>query len=705
MSPEDYTRVRDLFDRALTLPASQRRRFIDDHMPTGDPLRTELLAMVDAGDDSSFLARAAGEGMIATLGMLPPGTPERIGNYRILRVLGRGGMGVVYLALRNDDVFHKVVALKVIGDALDLADTSHVERFKRERQILAGLDHPNIARILDGGNTDDNRPFYVMEYVAGSPIDDYCQRMNTDVPTRVRLMAQACDAIEYLHNNAIAHRDIKPQNILVTADGRVKLVDFGIAKVDTAGMVPASSDGQPTMIMTPGYASPEQIAGDPSSKGGDIYSVAVVLYQLLTGKLPYVDPQGRPNIEAQLSGKAPEPPSRELTKSQKLTPTPTEPRKVNYPDLDRVVLTALQRDPLQRYSTVQLFADDLRRCLDGRPIVARPSTVTYRFSRFVSRNQVAAAVVAVAVLAAGGGVWLTIGARMERVELKAKEVELERFVSMLNTKVSQWGQPAVPAEQKVADVQAASQLMTSATIRDLSQRAPDPARVKQLVGELRRILERADEASANQAPIRKEIAVAFRTIGDFEKNAPLPQLTDKKEAVNSYRRAARIAADICTTEKPWAEQQISELSGLLGGLGATPEPPPTVEATTETIEPPPPPPVDAPPPRTPRVAPASAPAPPALSAEDRAAREELTQRLRAVSGDAERAHHNVDVLQASLASSGQTLRSDIAASLSAADGSIEDAKSALDDNDLMNAEDALRRAAAQLRKVFQAVGG
>src|SRR5690606_4094760 len=150
---------------------------------------------------------------------------------KILRTLGRGGMGVVYMALRSDDVFQKVVALKVIGDVEDSPELNLVQRFKQERQILAELDHPNIARILAGGSTPEGRTFYVMEYVAGSPIDDYCTRMNTDFPTRIRMMAQVCDAVAYLHNHAIAHRDIKPQNILVALDGTVKLVDFGIAKV------------------------------------------------------------------------------------------------------------------------------------------------------------------------------------------------------------------------------------------------------------------------------------------------------------------------------------------------------------------------------------------------------------------------------------------------------------------------------------------
>ena len=289
MTPEEYARIRALFDQAMAMPSDERGRLFDQKTTTGDPLPPELAAMLEALG-GSFLAS----------GLPPDDRPLQIGNYQVVRELGRGGMGVVYLALRNDDVFRKIVAVKVIGDVSGATDPGVVQRFKQERQILAGLDHPHIARILDGGNIADGRPFYVMEYVAGSAIDDYCDRVKPDVPTRVRLIIEVCQALEYLHGHAIAHRDIKPNNILVTHEGHVKLVDFGIAKVDTVdGMVASASRvGQPTMIMTPGYASPEQISGDPAGKRGDIYSLAVVLYKLLTGHLPYADQDGRPNLTA-----------------------------------------------------------------------------------------------------------------------------------------------------------------------------------------------------------------------------------------------------------------------------------------------------------------------------------------------------------------------------------------------------------------------
>jgi hypothetical protein len=484
-------------------------------------------------------------------------------------------------------------------------------------------------------------------------------------------------------------------------------VDFGIAKVETVAVVGASSvAGQPTMIMTPGYASPEQLTGDSSGRTGDIYSLAVVLYQLLTGRLPYADADGRPNLQAQLSGEAPDPPSKGLTRTPRPQTSVPNMRQVSYPDLDRVVLTALQRDPLQRYATVQIFAEDLRRCLDGRAIVAHPSSWTYQFRKLVGRNRLAAALAVVALLAVGIGAWLAIGAQMERIELRAKEEELERFVALLNVKVTtRWQEPeqVVPVSERVADVQAANRVMASDVVRALSERAPDPPRVKQLIASLRTVLEKADELSRGQAPLRKEIAKVFRQIGDFESSAPLAQLTDKQEATRSYQRAAVIVAGIRSADEAWATQELSALSGLLQGLGSTLD----VAALDAPPEPPAPPSAREEAAAAPRVA-AAAPGPasePTAEPVDTAARDEIRQRLRTTTLDAERARKSFETLRDSLAARGQTIRSDVAASLTEAEGLLEDAKRLLDANDLLTAEDYVRRAGFQLRRVFQAVGG
>jgi hypothetical protein len=427
---------------------------------------------------------------------------------------------------------------------------------------------------------------------------------------------------------------------------------------------------------------------------------------LLTGRIPHAGSDGRPDITAKLSGTPPEPPSKEITKTPRPVVGLHDTGKVSIPDLDLVVLTALNRDPLQRYGTVQLFGEDLRRCLDGRPIVARPSSVTYTARKAIARNPVVWAVAAAALVVALTGAWMAVSAQFERVQLQAKEEQLAKFVDMLSAKVAEW--PAgTAATEKVADMRAATELMASDTVRTLAERAPDPLRVKQLFNSLRGTLERADAASRDEPAIRKEVALAFRGIGDVESSAPLPQLADKTEAARSYRRAAVIAADLRGADGSWASQQINELSGLLTGLGTPLDA--EIAQSTKVVDPPPPPqeppPVRERPGSSAREAAQTAAVASDLPEVDPAARADVEQRLRSAVLDAERARRNFEALRNTLASQGQTVRGDVESMLSQADGLIEDARGLLEENDLVNAEEYLRRASYQLKRVFQAVGG
>lgn len=701
MTPQDYARLRGLFDAAMALEPRLRSAYVDEQMGEDDPLRADLVAMVESGDDSRLMT------------IEPPPLPGRaqagepvdvqISNYRILREIARGGMGVVYQAVRSDDVFHKVVAVKVIGgSAAEKAE--FVARFRRERQILAGLDHPNIARILDGGNTADGRPFYVMEYIAGSPIDEYCAKIAADATMRVRMVIEVCEAIDYLHNHAITHRDIKPSNILVTADGRVKVVDFGIAKLDTIdGLVTSHSEaGQVTMIMTPGYASPEQIDGEGSGRSGDIYSLGVVLYQLLAGRLPFVGDDGRPNLTAQLQGATPTPPSKEMRDGASRHLKPSDFSRISIPDLDRVVLTALQRDPARRYAGVQIFAEDLRRCLDGRPITAHAENPTYRLRRLVARNRLSTALAAALVLTTVFGGWTAVSWRIERVRLEAREDELGRFVAMMDGRVLRWQRSTeqVPTEEKVADVHQASELMSSETVRILSARAPDPDRVKKLVEALRGVLDRAESLSAQIVPLRKEIAVVYRQIGDFQAKAPETRIADAGQAQTSYRRAVSVAVSLRQAEPSWVAGELEALDGRLKGLGATLD---LAEVSAASV---PTPPVIAPSP--PQVRAASPAAPVAVrpaAAVDPEALAEVEQRMRSVATSAQVAHRNLEALQVSLAGSGQTVRADLITAMGRVDDLLSDARSAINAHDLDEATDTLGRATYELRRLLQAIGG
>jgi serine/threonine protein kinase len=299
-----------------------------------------------------------------------------IGPYRVIRELGKGGMGIVYLAVRDDGAFRKNVALKLLrGDAVT---HEFVERFRNERQVLANFDHPNIARILDGGDTTDGMPYYVMEYVEGRPIDRFCDEEKLSLNDRLRLYQKLLSAVHYLHQNNVVHRDLKPSNILVAAEGAPKLLDFGIAKqLGPASMELTTAEGTP---LTPAYASPEQFTGRADSKS-DIYTLGVILYLLLTGRLP-----------DQATVK---PPSESVREDyQRTQETTKQLKKRILGDLDMVVLKAMSRESRLRYNTAQEFAEDLERYLQGKPVLARP--------RRGAPPTVIAAGVAIVALGAGG---------------------------------------------------------------------------------------------------------------------------------------------------------------------------------------------------------------------------------------------------------------------------------------------------------------
>ena len=329
---------------------------------------------------------------------------RRIGPYRILRELGQGGMGTVYLAARADEEFHKRVALKVIRSGTDSADV--VRHFKRERQILASLDHPHIAKLLDGGTTDDGLPYLVMEYVEGERLLSYCDSRNLPIPDRLKIFQSISSAVEYAHRNLVVHRDIKPANILVADDGSPRLLDFGIAKLlnpELAGEAPTAT----AMAMTPEYASPEQARGDRITTATDVYSLGVVLYELLTGHHPYRLTSRQPlDVLRAVAEQDPEKPSTAVQRRTASTQpgggaaiavSPEDVARTREStaekltrrlrgDLDNIVLLALRKEPQRRYASVEAFSDDVRRYLEGLPVKARKPTAGYRAGKFVRRH-------------------------------------------------------------------------------------------------------------------------------------------------------------------------------------------------------------------------------------------------------------------------------------------------------------------------------
>ncbi len=416
-----WTEVRALFEELIELDSAERARRIGTLRGADADLAARVSKLLAADSEAGrFLetpavAVAGGlfEGLAEPESEPPP--PERIGPYRVLERLGRGGMGEVFLAERADGLFDQRVAIKLLR--LGMASDEVLSRFSRERRILARLEHPHIARLLDGGATEDGRPYFVMELVEGEPITEYCRTRDLPVEERLRLLLDACDAVAAAHRNLVVHRDLKPSNVLVTKDGQVKLLDFGIAKLlgpDDTGEAAAETRTE-MRLLTPAYAAPEQVLGEPVTTATDVWALGALSYELLTGTLPQKREGRSPSaLAAAVVDDVTERPSQRVGREPLgLLPTvrPTEASRRRLVrrlrgDLDNVLLAALRRAPERRYGSVTAFAGDLRRHREGQPVKARADTVGYRVGKFVRRNRVgvAAGVLVLASLVGGLGV-------------------------------------------------------------------------------------------------------------------------------------------------------------------------------------------------------------------------------------------------------------------------------------------------------------
>ncbi|HTR36462.1 MAG TPA: serine/threonine-protein kinase [Bryobacteraceae bacterium] len=383
-----WQEIQRLFHASVDLPTLERAGFLAQ--ACADPeLRREVESLLaHAEDEDSDLTRCIGD--LAAIAVNSEDLDEEsIGQYRIVGTLGSGGMGAVLLGVRDDGNFQKQVAIKVIRKGMDTAEV--LNRFRRERQILAHLEHPCIARLLDGGATASGAPYYVMEYVRGEPITTYCFRLNLSISDRLDLFRQVCTAVEYAHRNMVLHLDLKPANILVSEDGSPKLLDFGIAKILEQEPDPETQTVTGVMRpLTPEYASPEQVRGLPLSTATDVYSLGCILYELLTGESPQRVPSRDPLavVEAVCL--------REATRPSLAAPQPV--RSKLQGDLDNIVLKAMQKDAARRYGSAEQLSEDLRRHLAGFPVLARPDSVAYRARKFVRRNRWLVATASVAVL-------------------------------------------------------------------------------------------------------------------------------------------------------------------------------------------------------------------------------------------------------------------------------------------------------------------
>lgn len=434
-----WRHVFEILDQAVELTAEERDAYVASACGVDSELSGAVAGLIADANTLSFLEAPALEFAAPLFADLPAGhdyaaSGLQIGPYRILREIGHGGMGTVYLAERADDQYRKQVAVKLLR-GWDATDEHRVRRFREERQILAALDHPDIARLLDGGVTGDGLPWFAMEYVEGMPFDHYCDERRLTIDSRLELFCRVCAAVQYAHRNLVVHRDLKPANILVTADGQVKLLDFGIAKL-------LSSEGSSTLtaigerLMTPLYASPEQLRGSPISTASDVYALGVLLHELLTGRYPY-RLTGREPLEVARAvfEQEPERPSaavlRPGDRSARAHPSvvtglaPAKLARRLSGDLDTIVGTAMQKDVGRRYQTAEQLEAELRRHLAGLPVTARPDSTLYRAQKFVRRHRIGVAMAGgVALLILGFGAVSAV--QSLRIGRQAVRITVER---------------------------------------------------------------------------------------------------------------------------------------------------------------------------------------------------------------------------------------------------------------------------------------
>ena len=507
MKSDRWNLIEEIFQGALERPSDARMQYAEQACGNDKQLLGEVRSLLESDSDAETVLRAAIaedlRAMTKTSNLSEIGL--RLGPYLLVRELDGGGMGVVYLAVRSDDHYFQIVAIKMIRKGLDSPDL--VQRFRRERQILATLNHPNIGAILDGGETEDGRPFIVMEFVEGQPITLSSQ--GSSIRERIELFRSACSAVHYAHQKLILHRDIKPSNVMVTPDGVVKLIDFGISKPMEPQLVLSETTAtEPSSrMMTPDYASPEQIQGKELTTATDIYSLGVLLYELLVGSRPYTLRNLSPAAaERVVCEQNPRKPSSTADLSKRM-------RREISGDLDRIVLTAMHVDPSQRYQSVHHLDEDLLRYLQGKPIAAKKSSLVYLLRKFVQRHKEAAVLTACALLLLPA-VSLLVYSRQSRIaERRAKQIRTlaDSAVSDMTDKL----------QHSSASTETQAAIFHSAL----------------------RFLDGLRKSSGDDPRLLLELSKAYVRVGDLEGSPLVADLGNSNAAVTSYQQASRIAIE------------------------------------------------------------------------------------------------------------------------------------------------------------------
>lgn len=571
MNPSNWKQTKEALATAMELQGDARREFL---LTLSDDIRSDVERLLAADESAkSFIKEPilVERGVVIDAAEPDAAEGEIVDDYFLIRKIGSGGMGSVYLAVHSGEGFSQQVALKLIKRGMDTGAV--LKRFLMERQILANLEHPNVARMLDGGSTAEGLPYFVMEYVDGEEIREYCNRRKLGLVQRLELFRKICDAVANAHQKLIVHRDLKPSNILVTKDGEPKLLDFGIAKLISPDWNANTNEATITQfrIMTPEYASPEQFAGEATATSTDIYSLGVVLYELLTGERPHITRGKTPKeiAESVLSSDPPKPSTVGFERSAKTsgeteynesdqtssgvdqrtrsTSEIVEPRHLQG-DLDNIILKAMRREPERRYQSVQEFSEDIRRYLNGLPVNASADSRWYRFGKFFKRHKTALiAGAAVAILLVGSTAvtgWQYAVANRERVNAEKNFEDVRKLANII----------LFDYYDRIKDLPGTVELR------------------KQLVTDSVRYLDGLAQGDPNDLALQRDLVNGYLKLGEVQFGLTNGNIGDSGGALESYRKALSVAEAVVKHPDATEDDHLKlvEVYGsLAGGLGQT----------------------------------------------------------------------------------------------------------------------------------------
>jgi serine/threonine-protein kinase len=559
ISPEQWAFVDALFDAALDCPPDERRAFLREACDDAD-IRAIVLDLLSSAEDASFLdtpveaqAGPFWTDFADTLDASPEPdarTGEQVGPYCLDAIVGRGGSGLVYRAERADGAFDQTVAVKLLAGQRD--SQAILDRFAHERQVLADLTHPNVARLYDGGVTEEGQPYFVMEYVDGTPIDQYCDDHRLSIHERLTLFATVAETVHHAHKNLVVHRDLKPSNVLVTDEGTPKLLDFGIAKVVGEEAPGLTRTGE--RWMTPEYAAPEQVQGGAITTGTDVYQLGVVLYELLTSHRPYrPDARSVYEIERAVCEDPPTRPSTVVTRTAGTDDDPTTPDAVSAArgtepmalqrtlrgDLDAIVLKALRKEPAARYASAEALVEDVRRYLEGRPVEAHRGSWVYRTNKFVRRHAAGVATGgAVLLLVLGFGLFHTHRIATER-DRAQHEAETSAQVTNFMVNLFEQSSPFVAP----TDTMTLRTFMTK-SVEDVESLQGQPALQARLLGTLGKVQQNLGRYAESQSLLERALTTQQRLYGDQHREtaASMVSLAWTLKDLGAFERADSLLA-------------------------------------------------------------------------------------------------------------------------------------------------------------------